>query len=347
MTTNTYGDLCPGSKCVGRVLRNLSAQEVWIPSKTAIGKVQTTKKVPDWEVLSHTGENPPPKQQKEPPKVSWTSSPELPEKKVTKPTPRSSWLESEFPTLEPNVLGKVNLLGYGEWDPEDQLEAQSILREYANIFAKDDLDLGWTSIMKHKITLEEEAKPVKEWYRRVPPGLCDEAQKHLQEMINVRALRPSSSPLASSVVLVRKKKSKLCFCINLQKLNSLTVKDVCSIPRIQDSLNCLQGAVWFILLDLKSGNWQVELKEACKPLTTFTVGSLGFYECKWMSCGLTNDLVVFQYLMETCLGDLQFWWCIIYLDDIIAFVGTPVEHLKRPHTVLSWLWEPGLFYKIL
>ena len=62
-------------------------------------------------------------------------------KKVTQlPTPGSS--QSEAPTLEPDVLGKVNLLGYTEWDPKDQWEAQSILREYADIFAKDDLDLG-------------------------------------------------------------------------------------------------------------------------------------------------------------------------------------------------------------
>ena len=58
------------------------------------------------------------------------------------------------------------------------------------------------------------------------------------------------------------------------------VKGAYSILRIQDTLDCLQGAVWIILLDLKSGYWQVELKEASKALTTFTVVPLGFYKCK-------------------------------------------------------------------
>ena len=99
-------------------------------------------------------------------------------------------------------------------------------------------------------------------------------------MIDVGAIRPSNSSWASTVVLVRKTDGKLCFFIDLQKLNSLTVKDTYSIPRIQDTLDCLQGAVWFNLLDLKSRYWQVELEKASKALTTFTVSPPGFCQCQ-------------------------------------------------------------------
>ena len=52
-----------------------------------------------------------------------------------------------------------------------------------------------------------------------------------------------------------------------------------SLPRIEDSLDCLDGATIFTSLDLQSGYWQVELTEANRPLTAFTVGPIGFYEC--------------------------------------------------------------------
>ena len=52
-----------------------------------------------------------------------------------------------------------------------------------------------------------------------------------------------------------------------------------SLPRIEDSLDCLDGATTFNSLDLQSGYWQVELTDASRPLTAFTVGPLGFYEC--------------------------------------------------------------------
>ena len=57
------------------------------------------------------------------------------------------------------------------------------------------------------------------------------------------------------------------------------VKDVKSLPRIEDSLDCLDGATIFTSLDLQSGYWQVELTEASQPLIALTVGPLGFYEC--------------------------------------------------------------------
>ena len=61
---------------------------------------------------------------------------------------------------------------------------RKILREYADVFAKDDLSLGWTSIVKYKNTLKE-GQTNQKWYRRVAPGLSNEVQKYLQEMIDV------------------------------------------------------------------------------------------------------------------------------------------------------------------
>ena len=71
------------------------------------------------------------------------------------------------------------------------------------------------------------------------------------------------------------------------------------------------------------------MTDASKPLTAFTVGPLGFYECVWMPFGLTNALATFQHLMETCLGEMHLKWCIIYLDDIIVYSKTPEEHNER------------------
>ena len=93
-------------------------------------------------MLSHTSEDPPPKQGGESSKVSWTIGPNPSEKEVTQLTPQSPCSKLEVSTSEHDVLEKVYLLGCTGWDPEDQWEAQSILREYADIFAKDNPDLG-------------------------------------------------------------------------------------------------------------------------------------------------------------------------------------------------------------
>ena len=87
------------------------------------------------------------------------------------------------------------------------------------------------------------------------------------------------------------------------------------------------------------------MTEASKPLTAFTVGPLGFYECVQMPFGLTNAPTTFQCLMETCLGKMHLKWCIIYLDDIIVFSKTPEEHIERLRGVFEKLSAAGLRLK--
>ena len=139
----------------------------------------------------------------------------------------------------------------------------------------------------------------------------------------------SASPWASPIVLVHKKDGGLQFCIDLRKLNNRTIKDAQSLSRIEESLDCLDGATIFTSLDLQSRYWQVELTEASRPLTAFTVGPLGFYKCFPMPFGLTNAPTTFQCLMESCLGDMRLNRCIIYLGDIIVFSKTSEDHIQR------------------
>ena len=82
-----------------------------------------------------------------------------------------------------------------------------------------------------------------------------------------------------------------------------------------------------------------------KPLTAFTIRPLGFYECDRMPFGLTNTPATFQQLMETCLGDLNLSWCILYLDDIVIFLKDPVSHFERLETVLLKLEQAWLKFK--
>ena len=124
----------------------------------------------------------------------------------------------------------------------------------------------------------------------------------------------------------------------MRKLNNQTIEDAQSLPRIEDSLDCLDGAAIFTSLDLQSGYWQVEMTEDSKPLTAFTVGPLGFYECVGMPFGLTN-------VLATCLGEMHLKRCIIYLDDIIVFSKTPEEHIERLRGMFEKLAAAGLRLK--
>ena len=122
----------------------------------------------------------------------------------------------------------------------------------------------------------------------------------------------------------------------MRKLNNQTIKDAQCLPRIEDSLDSLDGATIFTSLDLQSGYWLVELTEASQTLTAFTVGPLGFFECVWIPFGLLTAPATFQCLMETCLGEMHHKWCISKM---------PKEHIERLRGVFEKLSATGLKLK--
>ena len=57
-------------------------------------------------------------------------------------TPTYPWLKLGDTTLEHDVLDKVDLLGCATLDPKDQQDVRKVLKEYADVLAREDLDLG-------------------------------------------------------------------------------------------------------------------------------------------------------------------------------------------------------------
>ena len=127
------------------------------------------------------------------------------------------------------LFGKLDLKGIEDWSEYDQNQVCELMKEYQHLFALDDLELGSTSQIKHEIKLSD-PKPFKDHYRQIPWQQFKEVRVHLQDMLKVGVICKSTSPWAIPVVLVRKKDGSLRFCIDLQKLNSRTIKDAYSLP---------------------------------------------------------------------------------------------------------------------
>ena len=93
-----------------------------------------------------------------------------------------------------------------------------MVQKFKMIFSKNDLDLGKTGKVKYKINLTDPV-PFKERHRKIHPSHYEDVRKHLQEMLDIRAITPSDSPGCSTIVLVKQKSGELRCCIDLRKLN--------------------------------------------------------------------------------------------------------------------------------
>ena len=226
---------------------------------------------------------------------------------------------------------------------QEQEQLFATLLTFSDVFSVGPDDLGRTNQIKHGINTGDTA-PIRQQVRRIPPILREESNKLLKEMLGKDVIRPSASPWASPIVLVRKKDGSTRFCVDYRKVNHVTRKDAYPLPRVDDTLDTLSGAKWFSTLDLICGYWQVEVDEKDRAKTAFCTPD-GLFEFNVMPFGLCNAPATFQRLMDLVLAGLQWSSCLVYLDDVIVIGKTFKEHLSNLHTVLTRLREAGLKLK--
>ena len=84
------------------------------------------------------------------------------------------------------------------------------------------------------------------------PTELKELKVQLQELLDKKFIRPSTSPWGAPVLFVKKKDGSLRLCIDYRELNKVTVKNKYPLPRIDDLFDQLQGAQVFSKIDLRS-----------------------------------------------------------------------------------------------
>ncbi|KAL4026011.1 hypothetical protein IC575_014418 [Cucumis melo] len=133
-------------------------------------------------------------------------------------------------------------------------------------------------------------------------------------------------------------------CIDYRELNKITIKNKYPLLRIDDLFDQLQGATVFSKIDLRSQYHQLRIKDSDVPKTIFR-SRYGHYEFIMMSFGLTNALTVFMDLMNRVFREFLDTFFIVFIDDILIYSKTEVEHEEHLRMVLETLRANKLYAK--
>ena len=227
---------------------------------------------------------------------------------------------------------------------EQQAHLIDVIYDHTEVFSSFDRDLRFCDVLKHSIPTTTN-KPVYLPHQQIPVQLQSEVRKCLDNWLKQGIMCPSKSPYASQVVIVRKKTSEICLCVDFRTLNAISIHDSFPLPHVEEALQAVQATVWFSSFNLAQGYLQMAMEEEDILKTTFCAGSSGLYEFTCMPFRLTNAGMSFCRLMEMCIGDQQYVTLLFYLDNICIFAEMADQMLDRIELVFSRLKEFNLKIK--
>ena len=157
-------------------------------------------------------------------------------------------------------------------------------------------------------------------------------------------IRPSTSPWGAPVLFAKKKDKTLQLCIDCRQLNRVTIKNRYPLPRIDELFDQLRVARVYSKIDLRTSYHQLRVREAGIPKTAFRTW-YGHFEFTVMRFRLTNAPTAFMGLMNRVFQPYLDQFVVVFVDDILIYSQSEVEHEDHLRIVLQLLRDHQLYAK--
>jgi reverse transcriptase-like protein/integrase-like protein/chromodomain-containing protein len=172
-----------------------------------------------------------------------------------------------------------------------------------------------------------------------------EAKRQLDELIRDGKVQISRSESAAPTLFIPKKDGTKRWCMDMRRINEVTVTDSNQAPLQETARERLKGAKYFTKLDMKDGYHHLRIREGDEHKTAFLT-EYGLYEWKVMCFGLKNAPAEFARFMSENLREFLNDFVVVYFDDIIIYSDDLETHWKHVRRILQRLKEKEINLKI-
>ncbi len=170
--------------------------------------------------------------------------------------------------------------------------------------------------------------------------------RYLNENLSKDFIQVSHSQTIISVLFIKKLEEKLCFCVNYQDLNAITVKNWYSLSLISETLNYLSRVKFFIKLNIISAFNRLWIKEEDEALIIFHT-QFELFKYLVMFFDLCNESVLFQKYINNILCKHLNKFYTAYLNDILIYFNNELKHKIHVKLILRKLQEADLQTNII
>ena len=214
------------------------------------------------------------------------------------------------------------------------VEKISVVREFPDVFLEELPFIPLEREVDLAIEIVPGTVPMSRAPYRMAPTELKELKSQLQELLDKGFIRSTVSPWGAPVLFVKKKDGTLRMCIDYRQINKVTVKNKYLLLRIEVLFDQLKGADVFSKIDLRSGYYQLRVKEGDVPKTAFRTRYC-HYEFLVMPFGLTNAPAAFMDLMNRVFRPYVDQFVVVFIDDILVYSKDAREHEQHLRIVLK------------
>ena len=250
--------------------------------------------------------------------------------------------------FQPLTIAKTSIMSrLAQKAEEIQITLPKEYAEYVEVFSEDaSQKMPPSRPYDHPILLDETLIPK---IGKVYPLSLDEQKAtsdFIEENLQTRKIRPSSSPQALSFFYMGKKDFGLRPCQDYRYINEHTIKDTYPLPLISDLINKVKDAPIFTKFDIWSGYNNIRIRDSDQWKATF-ITSKGLFELTVMFFELSNSPTTFQRFMNDSFKDMiAKGWLIVYMDNMLITPSDKQINVKQTKRVFQRMKELDLHLKL-
>ena len=271
---------------------------------------------------------------------------------VTNKTEKTSNSSNMITESAPHMAHSASVLSVHSKHTETPLTKESVLKNYSDIFQ----GLGTFPGEPYKLRLKPDSTPAKHRPRKVPLHLQDAFHEEVKRLVQIDVLEPVSEPTewVNSFVVVEKQvnvdpsnahspghsiKKKIRLCIDPKDLNEALEREPYYSRSIDELIAKFSGTVFFTIVDMDKGYWQVILHPESRKYTCMAL-DIGRFQWKRLPMGTVVASDIFQRKLDSIYIGLSGVTGIA--DDMVVYGRSEWEHDKNLIQFLETTRKNGL-----